>query len=145
MHIPLIISGPGQKNRIDVNTATSSLDLLPTLASLAGAGTPEWAEGTLLPELGGIPDEDRSIYAIEGKTNSAYGPLTRVSVALHKSGHRLTYYQYPDRHHRSFELYDLDDDPDELHDLFGSGPQVAAQMQDELLQKLAEVNRPYQA
>ena len=37
---------------------------------------PEWAEGQLLPELGGKPDEERGIYAMDAKTNSVNAPLT---------------------------------------------------------------------
>ena len=76
VHVPLIISRPGQKGRVDVQAATSSVDLLPTIASLGGGGVPEWAEGQLLPELGGKPDEERGIYAMDAKTNSVYRALT---------------------------------------------------------------------
>ena len=61
-----------------------------------------------------------------------------------RGNYRLTYYQYPDLDYRGFELYDLGADPDELHDLYPGKPQVAVQMQAELLQKLADVNRPFQ-
>ena len=44
-HIPLIISPPGRTERVDVQTATSSVDVLPTIARMAGLETPAWAEG----------------------------------------------------------------------------------------------------
>lgn len=143
-HVPLIISRPGQKERIDVRAATCSVDLLPTIASLGGAGRPDWAEGQLLPEFGGTIDEARGLYTMDAKTNSAFGRLIHVSFALVRSNHRLVYYQYPDLDYRGFELYDLDADPNELNDLYPGKPQVAVQMQAELLQKLAEVNSPFQ-
>ena len=144
VHVPLLISRPGQQNRVDVHTPTSSVDLLPTLASLVGGDRPDWAEGQLLPELGGTPDKFREIYTLDAKTNSAFAPLTRVSLALQKSGYRMTYYEYPNVDYRNFELYDLDEDPAELNDLSASEPQISAQMREELLQKLADINRPMQ-
>ena len=144
VHVPLLISRPGQQNRVDVHTPTSSVDLLPTLASLAGGGRPDWAEGRLLPELGGEPDVGRGIYAMDAKTNSAYEPLSRVSFSFLKDQHRLTYYEFPNLEYRGFEYYDLAEDPEELRDLFAGGPSHAIQMQEELLEKLAEVNRPFQ-
>ena len=38
----------------------------------------------------------------------------------------------------------MDDDPEEMTDLYPSEPALAKQMKDELLQKIEEFNRPYQ-
>jgi len=37
----------------------------------------------------------------------------------------------------------MDDDPEELRDLFPSAPSLAKQMKQELLQKIEEFNTPY--
>jgi arylsulfatase A-like enzyme len=144
IHVPLIISRPGQKERIDIQTPTSNVDILPTIASLIGRPIPDWAEGQVLPEFGGFPDQDRDIYAMDAKTNSAHAALTRISISLTKNDHRLTYYQYPNLNYKEFELFNLEDDPDELNNLYPAQPQIAHQLQDELLQKLAEENRRFQ-
>lgn len=143
VHVPLIISRPDQTSRIDVRTPTSGVDLLPTVASLAGLAAPTWAEGRLLPAFGGTPDQDRSIYVVDAKTNSAFAKLTRFSMSLTKDEHRLTYYQYPDSDYARFELYHLLDDPHELRDLYSEGSALAMHLRDELLQKLVEANRPF--
>jgi len=44
LHIPLLISAPGQKIRNDVSTQTNSVDVLPTLLQVAGRTLPSWAE-----------------------------------------------------------------------------------------------------
>jgi len=49
--IPLIISTPGQRERYDIHTLTSNIDLSPTILKIAGQSTPEGYEGRLLPGL----------------------------------------------------------------------------------------------
>lgn len=142
MHVPLIISQPGQTQREDVHINTSSVDVLPTMAHVTGKPMPDWAEGQLLPKLGGVEDPSRSIYVFDAKKNSAFTALKTYSVSLTKDKYRLTHYSYPD--HNSFEFYDLDSDPDEMVDLFPSQPTAALDMQKELMDKMAEVNRPYE-
>jgi arylsulfatase A-like enzyme len=138
MHVPLIVSRPQDQTHIEVNIPTSSVDVLPTIAHLTGNPIPTWAEGQLLPTLGGNEDPSRSIYTMDAKTNAAFGPLTKFSISLTKGNQRLTHYQYPD--YNSFEFYDLAKDPEEMTDLYPSKPAAAVAMESELVQKIAEIN-----
>jgi choline-sulfatase len=142
VHVPLIISRPGQKGRQDIQDFTSSVDLLPTLAHLAGKPVPDWAEGTLLPGFGGVAGPQRGVFSMDAKKNAAFGPLTKITLALTKGHQRLVYYNYPGD--QQFEFYDLQEDPEELNDLFPRRPSAALLMQEEILQKLSEVNRPFE-
>jgi arylsulfatase A-like enzyme len=139
IHIPLILFQPGQESRRDVYANTSATDILPTVAHLLGKPAPDWVDGQVLPGLGGEEDPERGIYSMDAKSNASFAPLTQTSVSLTKNRHRLTYYDYPD--HQQFEFYDLEDDREEMNDLYPSQPALARQMKDELLQKLAEINR----
>lgn len=141
IHIPLIISQPGQSGRKDVFAPTSSTDILPSLGQQILNSVPTWAEGIPLPGLGGEENLDRSIYTIDAKQNPAFAPLNKFSIALTKGQFRLIYYKYPD--YTQFEFYDLEKDPEEMNDLYSSQPASAKQMQEEMLQKLNEVNKPY--
>ena len=143
MHIPLMISAPGQKGRRDVSSPTSSIDVLPTLAQLTGNPIPSWAEGQLLPGFGGNEDPGRSLFTVDAKNNPSWAPLTRTTLSLTKNRQRLTYYLYPDEW-EGYEFYDLEDDPEEMKNLYGSSPAAALQMKDELMQRLSEANAPYQ-
>jgi arylsulfatase A-like enzyme len=143
MHIPLLISTPGQKERRDIYDFTSSVDVLPTLAYLTGNPIPVWAEGRLLPELGGVVDSTRSVFTVDAKTNASFAPLTKTSMSLTKNQNRLTYYKYP-KVGELYEFYDLADDPEELRDLYPSRPVNAIKMREELLQKLSDVNKPFE-
>ena len=142
-HVPLIIAAPGQTKRKDIHAFTSSVDVLPTIAKLTGHPIPAWAEGQLLPELGGEEDPARGVFTLDAKNNASFAPLSRMSVSLTRDHHRLTYYKYPETLEQ-FEFYDLAQDPEELNDLYPDEPVLAYQMQDELLQKLHEVNQPYE-
>jgi arylsulfatase A-like enzyme len=143
MHVPLMISAPGQKGRRDVHSPTSSIDIVPTLAHLTENPIPSWAEGQLLPEFGGTDDAGRSVFTVDAKNNPSWAPLTRTSLSLTKNAQRLTYYLYPGEY-TGYEFYDLAEDPEELNNLYGSSPVAALQMQDELMQRLSEVNAPYE-
>ena len=51
IHIPLLISLPGQNSRLDVSSLTSTVDIAPTLLKIAGVVAPQAApfEGQVLP------------------------------------------------------------------------------------------------
>jgi arylsulfatase A-like enzyme len=138
-HIPLVISAPGQTTRQDIYSPTSNVDLLPTLLHVAGRPAADWTEGKLLPALGGVEDMERSLFTVEAKSNPAYAPLTRATVAMVRGNHKMIYYTGYEGED-SFELYDLENDYEELEDLYPQGPSFAKTMKDELLEKLNSVN-----
>lgn len=143
IHVPLVISRPGQRAREDVHTVTSSVDVLPTIAHLTGNPIPEWSEGRLLPALGGEPNEGRSVYSMDAKFNSSFSRLVNYSMSLTRGSHRLTYYCYPKDDYQKFEFYDLAADPQEMNDLYSSSPAVSLQMKDELLQRVEDTNKRF--
>jgi hypothetical protein len=143
IHVPLLIHQPGQTTRRDVRAMTSSVDLLPTIAHLTGNPRPVWSEGILLPELGGAPDAKRSHFSMDAKYGSSFGPLVNYSMALTRDGHRLMYYCYPKDEYKKFEFYDIQTDVEEMRDLYPAKPALAAEMQDELLQKVEDVNQRF--
>jgi len=143
-HIPLLIAAPGQQSRSDFHSLTSNLDLLPTLLQIAGKEIPNWVEGRLLPGFGGTEDEARSIFPMMAKDNAAFRPVKRATFTLLKGTHELIFFTgYPD-HPDTFELYNLQEDPAELHDLFSRDINTASQMKDELLDAISAANRNYQ-
>lgn len=142
VHIPLLVSVPGQQIRRDIYTPTNAVDILPTLLNLVGKPIPSWAEGRLLPGLGGNDDYERSMYVIEAKSNPAFKPLTKSTIVLRKGNYKLIYYTGYESED-TFELYDLSADIEELNDLFPMQPIVAGHMKEELLDTLFEVNKPY--
>lgn len=142
--VPLIISRPGQSTREDVHIPTSCVDVLPTLAYIAGREIPAWAEGQILPKLGGEAQSGRDVFVIEAKSNAKSAPLSKATIAMIRDQYKLIHYVgYDQGYEDKYELYDIGQDPEELNDL-SSDPTVASDLERALTAKLDEVNRPYQ-
>lgn len=140
VHVPLIISAPGQTSQIDVTVPTSSVDVMPTLLHLVGQDTPTWSEGQILPGLGGSYDPERAMFIVEAKSNPAFAPIKTATIAMRKGQYKLIYYTGYEPQD-SFELYDHEQDLDELQDLYPQQPAFARVMREELLDTLADANR----
>ncbi len=142
VHIPLLISAPGQKTRSDVYSPTNAVDVLPTLMKLTGKSIPSQTEGQLLPGFGGVDDFERSTFTVEAKRNPALAPLKKATIAMRKGTHKLIYYTgYETKD--SFELYDLSEDIEEMHDLYPKAPAIAGKLREELLESLHAADKQY--
>jgi uncharacterized sulfatase len=119
---PLIMQWPGtlKPGRIS-HSIVSSVDFLPTLAALAGAGLPagQVADGTsLLPVMeGGELDPDRAIYW----HYPVYHHDTPAS-AIRAGKWKMVHHLVDDR----LALYDLESDIGEQNDLSGAEPEKTA-------------------
>lgn len=145
IRVPLMISEPGQQTCQDVYSPTSSVDIVPTLLHLFGRDIPPWVEGKPLPQIGNTEaTSDRDIFAIEAKSNAMKAPLTIGTAALVRGRYKLIhYFGYPGYENES-ELYDLENDPDELEDLSQSRIQIANTMKADLQDKLTTVNSDFE-
>jgi len=124
--IPLLVHAPRRFTPGTVARSVSSVDLLPTLAEIAGDGqAPRYAtelEGrSLLPHLErrGGHDEVLGEYLGEG----AVAPIVMIRRGPHKFVHCPT---DPD------QLYDLTQDPDELYNLAGRDQESSARFRAEV-------------
>lgn len=144
-HIPLLISRPGQRQREDVHARTSTVDLLPSLLHATGHPAPAWSEGRLLPGLGGTADATgQSLFTVEAKNNRKFGPLNKATISLIKDEYKLVHYFGYNESPNAYELYNLEEDEEEMANLYPSAPAIAATLRDELAAKVAEVNAAHQ-
>lgn len=144
LRIPLLIHTPAQNVRKDIHVPTSNVDLLPTLLSLAGKEIPEIVDGQVLTGMGGPEEYERPVYAMCAWENSAFLPITKAALSLRKGAYKLIGYVGYGGPNGLYELYDLENDPEELHEISKEVPTVFASMKDELLTRLAEANRPFE-
>jgi arylsulfatase A-like enzyme len=145
IRIPLLIHEPGQKSTKAIETTTSAVDLVPTLLHELGYDIPEWVEGKILPPYK-EGDENRSIFVLEAKTNPKNKPISTATTVIVKNNFKMIQYQNYEELAESpyYELYDLQNDPEELVNLFTKDNSIAKALADELQNKLDEVNRPFQ-
>jgi len=144
LNVPLLISTPGQSTRQDVYTPSSNIDVLPTLLSSLDKEIPEVLDGQILPAFGGIEDGQRPIFSMFAAQNPVHRPMQKAVVSMRKGPYKLiSYFGYPG-YDEVYELYNLEEDPEELHDLFEKEPRAFTQLKEELHSALADANRPYE-
>ncbi len=114
-----------------------NLDIAPTFLELAGVEIPQWVQGrSLVPLLQGqAPANWRQDWLYEYYEYP--GPHNvRKSRGIRTERYKLIhYYEAPEE----FELYDLQEDPGELHNLYGD-PRYASLTSD-LRQRLEELRK----
>lgn len=146
IRVPLMIFEPGREVGMDIHEYTSAVDVLPTLAHLAGEKIPEWGEGVILPPFTSssrIPE--RNIYLMRANSNDQYAPLTIASTTLVRENFKLHYYfgysEVPSE--GLVKLFDIQVDPEELTDLAAAKPETTSELLAELKVKIKQVNEPY--
>jgi arylsulfatase A-like enzyme len=145
--VPLVIFEPGQTTRRDIFTLTSCIDILPTLLHVTSQSIPEWVEGEILPPYReSEPNPDRNVFSIQPRYNSVSKVLTRASVMMVKDQYKLHSYFGYDKlpsNETLYELYDLENDPEELDNIYSNKLSLARVLQNELKEKLDEVDEPF--
>jgi arylsulfatase A-like enzyme len=133
--VPLIIFEPGQTERRDIHDLTSCIDLLPTLLHFTGHDIPAELPGQVLPAFNPDPiDPQRTIFAMGAQYEPNDNHLTMATLMMRRGNLKvIRYSNYAEayRHHGRtdlldamqnkepvfFEVYDLESDPEELHNL----------------------------
>jgi len=149
MNIPLVIFPPGQANRIDVHENTSAIDLLPTLSHITKQTIPDWAEGTILPPFAkssNSPGPDITTLHVQARDKN--GIVSKASAMIVRGDYKLMwlfgYEEIDQPQGEIIELYDIRNDPEELHNLYSARKDVSNELLDILKAKLEELNRNYQ-
>ncbi len=132
VNVPFYVRGPGIKPGSTYDDVVGNIDIAPTIAEIAGARTPDVDGVSLLPRLHGGPPLSRKYYLlgraltptntttangleeapesyVEGSRSSELNDFTGVTNGRYKL---IRYTHLPHE-----ELYDLENDPYELHNL----------------------------
>ena len=151
MRVPMIFYVPGQAPR-RIKDYVSTIDLGATILNLVGLESAKETQGvSLLPLMRGETFTHPPIYGehsiIEESpyfgADAAVQPETHKYMVVTQDGYKLIY----NRNYYNFELYNLNDDPQELHNLFDRLPKRAAEMK-QLLGRFVDIvsiKRPWDA
>jgi arylsulfatase A-like enzyme len=141
----MLIFLPDQSERVDIYNPTSALDVIPTLLHLAGLNFPQKLEGAILPPFANS-NPNRSIFAMDARDNHPDQSLSLYTAMLRKGPYKFTQYygyqQLPD-HQPFFELYNLEEDPEELDNLIKKEVRITKEMREELAEKIFEKDQPH--
>lgn len=146
IRIPLLIHKPGQQTREDIYKISSATDILPTLLYATGQPLPDWGEGQILPffDANAPIKRQKRVFSFEGKVNFKDRGLIAGTVALLTDRYKfIHYFGYRDYSPVS-EFYDLESDPEEMTNLYLMQPNEAGDFLQQILGKLADVNKPYE-
>ena len=146
IRVPLLISAPGQQTRLDITQPTSAVDILPTLLHLTGKPDPDWVEGTVLPPYRETDlAQDRNIYALDAKKNDPLAPIYRFTAMLVEWPYKLMQYTHYNQTPGTdyFELFNLEEDPEELTNLYSPDDSYANSLIEKLQTRLEKADDPY--
>ena len=136
LQVPLLISIPNQAERYDFYSPTSCVDLLPTLLQFSDQEIPKFLQGEVLPGFGSAARQvERSVYGMEAKLSSKADPTRICTLAMVKGRYKLIKYAGYEEGVEN-ELYDLENDPEELENLAPIKIKLAEEMGAELMIKL---------
>ncbi len=141
VRVPLFVKYPSLKNPAEeVEVSTAHIDLLPTLADICGGKTPNdrTIDGkTLLPLMSGnmVSWEDRALFF---NWTRKYPELYR-NVALQQGNYKLVGNADYNAAIGDFELYDLNSDPYELHNIVAEHEETASALKSQMDQVYAEL------
>ena len=148
VHIPLVIFEPGRTKREDIYTPTSAIDILPTLLYWSNKKIPSWCEGNILPPFNASgTGSNRSVFSVQARNNDKYSSFKHATIMLLKENYKLTYgYGYEELKDIGdlVELYDIQNDPEELENLYPTRKTLGDELLAEVKAKLSEVNAPYE-
>lgn len=148
--VPMIVHVPGLPAR-SIKDYVSTIDLGPTMLNAVGLDYPKECAGvSLLPLMRGEPFTHPPVYGEQTQKpvpvraiQSAHEPRTKKYMVITQDGFKLIY----NRDYSSFELFDLRNDPSEIHNLFERLPEKAAEMRESLGRyvDVLTVSRPWDA
>ena len=134
--VPLIVRWPGKyKAGLKVDAMVELIDIAPTLVEAAGIPIPSGMQGrSLRPLLTGETSEGRdSVYTEFYDANALYAPPP-MAASVRTRTHKVSFYG----NLQTGELYDMEKDPGEVHNLWNSSQykDVQAEMMQRLVTRM---------
>lgn len=137
-HIPLFIKEQDQSEGAIIKDMVRQIDIPATILELAGVPIPPWMEGrSLVPLMNGIKLTPEPAFSMTLETNRPREKLTKGTVAVWEGDYKLIYYLDENRS----LLFNLREDPDELHNLLDREPKIGAHLLTLIKNNLEKANK----
>jgi len=131
-HVPFIWSDPKGKQGVRSNDLAQTLDIGTTILEHAKIEAPVGMQGQAMGVAGGKGRDSVHIQYETQRTQEAFGKRPRVHTVIHDRW-RLSMYLGPCQN----ELFDLQDDPGEMKNLWDSADH--ANIKSQMIEQLAEL------
>jgi len=83
---------------------------------------------------------------MDAKLNPAFAPFKVATIAMRKGAYKLIHYLgYTGKYENVYELYNLENDIEEMNNLYTSEAVIASQMRAELLEALNAANSRFKS
>lgn len=144
-HIPLIIKEPEQTKGRIIDDLVEQIDIPATILDLANIPVPSWMEGhSVLPLLRDHKLPSKTVIASNFDKNDKSKPITEGSIALWDGDYKLVNYLHIKNKAISAItgplLFNLKDDPGEMHNLFNEEPEIGQRLLKITQDKLKQAN-----
>ncbi len=119
-NIPLIIKEPGQTDGRIINRVVEQIDIPATILDLAEIPIPPWMEGrSLVPLMRGMDIPPKPVISMSLQKSRINDPIKKGLIAAWEGNYKLIY----DIESKKSLLFDLNQDPNELNNLFEDDPE----------------------
>ena len=139
IRVPCFMQWPGQvEEDKEIETTAVHMDILPTLLDIAGISVPDNIDGhSLVPLLDGkeVPWADRPLFF----TWRRGFPEPYWNIAVRKGDYKLVGNTDHNAEVSDFELFNLDKDPSELHNLSSKQMDITENLKEEFDQWYTEI------
>ena len=90
--------------------------------------------------------DERAVFSLQARENPPLNPFEHAVAMMIKGRYKMLYfYGFPEfgEENELVEMYDLEKDPEEMNNLYSLDWDIAQQMRQEILDRLAKENEPY--
>jgi arylsulfatase len=135
--VPLVVHLPGMTGARQITTVADQTRLAPTILEIADIERPGWMDGQSLCGLmrGEAELEPARAFTQYFETNSAFDPIHTGTIGVIDGRHQYVF----DISTKAGSLYDLSESDEQLNELSGSEPDVAADLHGAIQRRFPDV------
>ena len=133
IHIPLVVRHPFIKNGKRIDSLAETIDIMPTILDFLGIPKNHESQGlSLLSAINGSKENLREFVFSGGQFFHRDPYYVTINDAVRSKKWKLIFERTSDNKISNLELYDLENDPDELNNIVALEPEIAIFLKERL-------------